>query len=70
MSPYIYKWIDALIFYGHKFKPECSVDGVLSQIPTFIANVANSMTEGQSLSNTLNMRGGHVASLVKFHSVV
>ena len=33
------------------------------------ANVANSMTDGLTLSHTLTMREGHVASLVKVRLV-
>ena len=57
-----------------QFKLECTVDGSPSQIPTLCANVANSMMNRRmdewTDSYTLSMRGSHVASLVKFHSVL
>ena len=42
---------------------ECAVNRAHLQIPTIVANVANSMMDSHD-------RGGHVASLVKFRPVV
>ena len=53
-----------------KKKLEPAVDGAPSHIPTLVAYIANSMTDGWTLSHTFTMRGGQVASLVKFRLVV
>ena len=53
-----------------KKKLECAINGTSSQIPTHVANVSIAcQMDGLALPH-LTMRGGHVASLVKFHPVV
>ena len=51
---------------------ECTANGMPSEIPTLVGNVAKSMIDERTdlLLHTLTMRGGHVASLVKFCPVV